>query len=385
MAVFLLGCVVMGLIGQARGARRTARRALESAERAERLAADAVSALAELRAAERSAAVREAVREAVPVDRVVLTKAPAPGREQLMAVLHTELVQVLGRRAADELRALPVAAPVDAVPADAVPAVAVPVDAVPVDAVPVVAVPADAVPRPAPPAEGDLPRLVPVTGPRDSVGGLPEARPGERFHYSGVRTGEGEEEFPIDWPEPGAVAIAEVVVEAEFMVTVVPMTRTRTRVHTHPRVAAAWGYEGQIRARGLLTQEMTHLKVESREGASSWSVWLRGPSELDELLDERQGSGSPILAVRPRGPVEVVAHAKSRSWSLRFVCGCWAGDKCACTTRGLGYTTNYVSACGEAIEVLTVPRPGLLVVTMDEETDPWRLRVRAVGSERDED
>ncbi|WP_280689647.1 hypothetical protein [Kitasatospora sp. GAS204B] len=337
MDTFLLGCAVVGVIAHGTRVAKSERRAAQSA-------AEAAAALAEIKAI-RAAAV------------VSLTKAPLPGRQQQLAVLHSELVQVLGRRAASELRA----APVDAVPQDVVPA-------------------------PAPSGGDGLARLTPAGGPRDSAGPVPQRQADERFHYSGVLTAASEEEYPIEWPEPGAVAIAEVAAEAKQL-TIVPMTRTRTRVHTHSKLAYVFDYEGQVRTRGVLTPDMTHLKVQSEKGGATWSVRLLAPSELDELVDERRGTGSPILAVRPQTPVEVVVHAKSSSsWSIEFVCGCWAGDECACTTgRELGYVARTVSASYEAIEVLTVLRPGLLVVKMHEDTDPWHLRIRDVNSELYED
>ncbi|MGF1425142.1 hypothetical protein [Kitasatospora sp. LaBMicrA B282] len=352
--LLLLGCAVVVLAARLSIVQRTAQRALATAEEAKRVAA-ARPAAAQAKAA-----------------RVVLTKAPAADRTGQLAVLHTDLVQVLGRRAAQEL-----------------PAAARAVAAAPVSAAvrpSAASVPRDAVPVPASPADDGLPRLSVVSGPQDRVTAVPQAQPGERFHYAGVRTGPGEQEFRFEWPEPGAVAVAEAVVSTEGQASVTPMTRTATAVHTHDQLVRATQYSGTVRRRALLTPEATHLKVETQgTGQTEWSVRLLGPSELDELVDERSGAGRSMLMVRPAKPVELVVHAKSRSsWTVEFVCGCWAGPACSCKQpkQLSGYVAPKAFGTGEAIEVLTIPRPGLVIVHAYEESDPWQLKLRPLGAKK---
>jgi hypothetical protein len=80
--------------------------------------------------------------------------------------------------------------------------------------------------------------------------------------------------------------------------------------------------------------------------------------------------------------MEVLVHANSGSWNVEFVCGCWAGDKCACSKpKRLGYFAPSVWESGEGMAALILPRPGLLVGATDKEADPWRLRLRPIGSE----
>ncbi|MDH6134027.1 hypothetical protein P3T37_003426 [Kitasatospora sp. MAA4] len=284
----------------------------------------------------------------VPVGAVLLP--PAAARAALLASFHSAVLQLEERRLATE----PVPAPVDRVPLAA-----------------------------APVADDDgLLRLPTPSGPRDIGRPVPESDRGEPFLYVGRQDGEEtEEEMAIEWPEPGAIAVAEVAKRGDGYFMVNPMTRTRTRVETHSRLADGWGDQQD---RGLLTPDMTHLRVAGKGGPREWSVRLIGPSDLDELEQERQGTGDVFLAVRDAAPVELVAHIKSAHWSVKFVCGCWAGDKCACPKPD-HYQSPTISSSGEALKVLAVPRPGLLLLEVYQATDPWRLRLRAVGSERDED
>ncbi|WP_327068443.1 hypothetical protein [Kitasatospora sp. NBC_01302] len=99
--VYFLILVSLALALRASRATRAAKQAAASAAQAQRLVAELTAA-------------------ATPAP-VSLGKPRTPGRAELRAVLYTDLVQVLGRRAAAELSSRP--APVDAVPA--------PVDAVP--------------------------------------------------------------------------------------------------------------------------------------------------------------------------------------------------------------------------------------------------------------
>ncbi|MDH6141210.1 hypothetical protein P3T35_003227 [Kitasatospora sp. GP30] len=213
---------------------------------------------------------------------------------------------------------------------------------------------------------------------------MPQARRGERFHYSGVTEGKTVDEFPIEWPEPGAVAMAIATARSsDERLSITPMTRTRSRIRTHDSILDTWGFEdGPTRRRTVLGTDITHLKVEGLGGRAEWSVQLVGPADLEELVDEREGTGDVVLAVRPEAPVEVVVHANSDGWGLRFVCGCWAGDECACERpKGLEWFPDSIYETGEAMATLVIPRPGLLVCDLQQPTDPWRLRLRPLGSE----
>ncbi|WP_035798578.1 hypothetical protein [Kitasatospora mediocidica] len=279
---------------------------------------------------------------------------PAAARIALLSSFHSAAVQLEERRRDTE----PAPTPVDRVPTAAAPA-------------------------PVPVSDDDgLLRLPTPAGPRDVVRPVPESDQGDPFLLTGRQDGEEtEEEFRIEWPEPGAVAVAEVAKRGSGYFAIHPMTRTRTQVDTHSTLAAGWGDQ---QSRGLLTPDMTHLKVAGMQGPREWSVRLVGPSDLDELDQERQGTGDVFLRVQRGNRVELVAHVKSEGWSLTFVCGCWAGDKCACR-KPQAYLPGSVSSSGEATKVLTISRRGLVILKVAKVTDPWRLRLRAAGSERDAD
>lgn len=144
----------------------------------------------------------------------------------------------------------------------------------------------DAVPEPKP---EPAPEPAPVrkarpkrTGaaPQDSLDRVPKAVPGERFEYSGLFTGKREERIPIDWPEPGAVAVVEAIGMAEDHLTGYPMTRDER----HNRFLWASSHSrAPVRARALLTRGMTHVELRAGDGVTEWFVRLLGPSELDEL------------------------------------------------------------------------------------------------------
>ncbi|MFG3055287.1 hypothetical protein ACGFZP_30670 [Kitasatospora sp. NPDC048239] len=238
-----------------------------------------------------------------------------------------------------------------------------------------------ATPAPTPVDEDGLPRLTATTGPLDGPGPVPQRQEGERFHYSGRTDEPTELEFPIERPEPGVVAVALVEATTKSSLSITPMVRTRTRVDTHSSLLYVASYHGRGRSRRVLAGDVTHLKVEAGR-RSEWSVRLYAPTEVDELLGEREGFGETVLAVRPGDPTEVVIHAKSSSWHAQFVCGCWRDDDCECPSpKGLpSWFRTYISAYGEAMRVVTLPRPGLFVLHTDKPTDPWRLQVRPYGS-----
>ncbi|GAB2710231.1 hypothetical protein [Kitasatospora kifunensis] len=370
--VVLLAFVALVFAVEASLANKAARRAAASAAEAKQLVAELTSAMAPRG------------------ERVALTKPRVPGRAELNAVLHTELVQLLGRRAAAEL-------PLRAAPVDAVPVAAAPVLVAPVLVAPVAPAPVDAVPVPVPvpvaaaaatataaTTDDGLPRLPAVTGPVDSVGPIPRRLSGERFHYAGVHDGSAEElEFPIEWPGPDAIAVTMAQGFGERNLMIRPMTRTRSRIRTHDKILDVYSAGG--RAWGVLTRDVTHLQVAAPEGHCEWSVRVLGPTELDELVDERSGAGDTMLAIRREGPTEVVIHVKSVVWRAEFICGCWRGADCDCPTpEEFGYLPRSVSGIGESLEVLTIPRPGLLWLERLESSAPWRLRLRPVGSESDE-
>ncbi|MED7952909.1 hypothetical protein [Streptomyces sp. BE303] len=245
-------------------------------------------------------------------------------------------------------------------------------------------------PEDSPVTDDGLPRLDRVPVPRDRPGPVPRRREGERHHYSGVWDKPTEREFPIERPEPEAVTIALVEASAEHgHVTITPMTRTPTRVETHANLLFHYSATERGTARTVVSRDVTHLKVES-SGDCEWSVRLFGPSEIDELLRERDGSGDAVLMVRPDAPAELVVHVNSSSWQVRFVCGCWRADRygtCKCplppgwTSRG----STFASASGEAMRTVAVPRPGLLVLRTSEPTDPWRLHLRPRGPEQEDE
>ncbi len=278
----------------------------------------------------------------------------ATTRGSVLASFHSALVQLETRRAT---------APTDARPADAPPADALPGDG--------------------------LLRLAPSAAPNDAAALVPAARDGERFHYHGSATGEAatEEEFPIDWPEPGAVAVAEITARTAGRLTVTPMTRTLDRVRTHEAIIDAWFSRADqvLRVRRPVPREMTHLKVTGKDGDHAWSIHLLGPSDLDELAEQRQGNGTEVLAVTSGTPVQVMCHVKSGNfWTVEFLCGCWAGTACRCGTPADRDLATSVYGGGEGAELLTVPRPGLLVIHVANSDDPWKLTTRPVGAEPDQ-
>jgi hypothetical protein len=344
MATVAFLFAVVGLVLAVR-ARRDATTGLQLAEEAvERLESE----LAQLKQLRPALSV-EAV-PAVPAAQPASARQPVPvGRDTLLAVVHHQLAGLEQRRRATQ-----------AAPA-----------------------PQDRVPRL--PVDGDgLPRLAAThAGPLDAAAGVPQAGPGEPFHYSGTVEGDTVDEFAIDWPEPGApaMAIATGKVEKDYL-TITGMTRTRSRITTHNRIITGWPDNGVVRRRSLLATDMTHFKVESHGGRADWSVQLVGPADLDRLVDEREGNGSYVLAVAPGQPMEALVHANSSSWTVEFVCGCWAGDDCECSKpEELGWFDPWIHQSGEGMCTLIVPRPGLLVGQLDEEADPWRLRLRPIGSE----
>ncbi|MFE9424602.1 hypothetical protein ACFYNO_16710 [Kitasatospora sp. NPDC006697] len=346
---FLVGLAGLVTALLTRGqAKKAIARAEAAAATAERAAREVVSAAVEARALPERTAKANA--KALPAPVVMTKRRPAPiGRDTLLAVVHHQLATLEHRRRAE-------------LPA-----------------------PADAVPGAAGPFRGEdgLPRLAPAAGPRDVPTTVPQRHDGEPFHWSGTFTERGIEEFPIDWPQPGKAAMALVTAKAaQQYLTVTPMTRTRSRVATHAVLLNAFSSDGLVRRRALLTPEMTHLKVEGRGGLGEWSVQLVGPADLERLLDQREGTGSTVLALPQGTPLELVVHANSSSWHWEFVCGCWAGEDCVCPPpEGLDWFSRMLSGNGEGMGTLVIPRPGLLVGELDGEQDPWRLRLRPLGSE----
>ncbi len=385
---FLLGGLVAALILRRPDApaRKAGAAAVAAAERAATAAASAVVSASTAAGAAGSAALAaaQAATDAASAAKQragVTAAAKAPARVPAAAAAPAALRKPRAAKAAPK-DAVPVpatpAAPTDAVPTPAAPAALAKARTAPADARPVVTSPVAA-----PKEEDGLLRFIPVELPKDALVIAPEPYRGERFHYAGSQTGKAatEQEFAIDWPQPGAVAVAEITARLTGRVEIVPMTRTRDRVETHSALLDQQG--GTHRRRALLTRDMTHLKVKGEDGARQWSVRLFGPADLGELVEERQGNGQEILAVRGETPVEVMAHFLSGYWSVWFVCGCWAGQRCKCQTPSslakLGYLKTSISGSHEGAEALVVPRPGLLVIGHAEPKDQWVLRTRPLG------
>jgi hypothetical protein len=250
---------------------------------------------------------------------------------------------------------------------------------------------------------GDVPRTRPkpartprftrsaVVGavPQDAVPPLPKLSRRGPFTYSGVQDGakETEEVFAIGWPEPGTAAVAEVAVRAtrQAFLSISPLTRTANRVRTHDRLTGGWAVVHK--SLGLVTRDVTHLRVNGRGGRREWAVRLLSPAEIESLPPTRSGRGSTVFAVRDETPVELVAEVASNDWSVTFACGCWSVGPCDCPVPAVwsGYPNRTIASTGTSTErttnVLAVPRPGLIVVRVAAETDPWQLRLRAAGSE----
>ncbi|MFJ9608208.1 hypothetical protein ACIRS1_17910 [Kitasatospora sp. NPDC101176] len=240
--------------------------------------------------------------------------------------------------------------------------------------------PAPTTPLPARPVDDGLPRLGPA-GPRDTPGTVPRRTDDNPFHHTGVWDEDTDHEFPIELPEPGAVAMVEVTAKSSKHVRIVPMTRTPTRVDTHRTLLYVSASDGTERTRTVLSRDVTHLKVDA-QGRSEWSVRLYGPSETDELTGTREGTGEIVVALRPDAPSELLLHVDSSSWGAEFICHCWRWDKvnrdtCRCAApEGLPrWFSSMVYLQGEGMRTLVIPRPGLLKLHTDKPTDPWRLRL----------
>ncbi|MDH6112392.1 hypothetical protein P3T36_003803 [Kitasatospora sp. MAP12-15] len=331
VATFLLGCLVTAQILRPRRDAET-RAALEAATKAALTAAAAADA------------ARAALGPA-PARAVRLVKQAPVDRAGALASVHSALLQLEARRAAE---------PADAVPADG------------------------------------LARLAPA-GPQDARHLVVEPSHGEPFHYAGTRTEDTEtvEEIPIELPQPGAPAVAEVIVAAGGHLKINPMIRTRDRVRTLDEIVEVWDKPSPQRIRVLLDREATHLKVTGNYGKRAWSVRLSAPAELAELEGEGEGTGTDLFLLNVPAPREVAVHIEtSRSWSARFVCGCLAGSDCACgakeDSRLRGTAELLVHGTGEGLDVLCVPRPGLVVVTAAADAR-WLLRLRPVGGDGPED
>ncbi|WP_031068479.1 hypothetical protein [Streptomyces sp. NRRL WC-3742] len=223
-----------------------------------------------------------------------------------------------------------------------------------------------------------------AAAPQDAVP-IPEGTRSSEPLY-GVQDGakETEESFAVVLPEPGAAAVAEVMVRASerAFLSISPLTSTAERTRTHDRLTGGWAVVH--RSLGLVTRDVTHLRVNGRGGRREWAVRLLRPSELESLPPTCTGKGSTVFAVRDEAPAELVAEVASDDWSVTFACGCWAVGPCDCPVPSpwSGYPARTITT-GAATEwptnVLAVPRPGLIVVRVAAETDTWRLRLRAAG------
>ncbi|SDT31357.1 hypothetical protein SAMN05216371_1862 [Streptomyces sp. TLI_053] len=233
--------------------------------------------------------------------------------------------------------------------------------------------PSAATPRPEP-SRPKHQRSARSTAPRDAVpvpGGKPSAGP-----FSGAQDGaeETEERFRVALPVPGAAAVAELTVrlsERAFL-SISPLTSTAERTRTHDRLTGGWAVSH--RSLGLITADVTHLRVNGRGGPREWTVRLLPPSEVESLPPTCSGRGSTVFAVRDHAPAELVAEVASDDWSVSFACGCWATGPCDCPVPSAwsGYPDRTITtgaATGRPANVLAVPRPGLVVVGVAAETD----------------
>lgn len=189
---------------------------------------------------------------------------------------------------------------------------------------------------------------------------------------------------PIDRPEPGRLAIAEIDVP----------NRTELRIETTRNAGGDLEKVDELvdgskphHGRHLLTTEATHLRVLATELAP-WSVQVSPLSAAIPLGAEWRGTGSEVLSWNG-GPAELTVRADTQYYCwVDFVCACMVGgDTCRCEKpkwpAGVdGWRTN-ASGVGLKNVTMVLPRPGCLRLRVNGTPVHWQLRTRLIPEAAD--
>ncbi|MCO6004572.1 hypothetical protein NE236_06230 [Actinoallomurus purpureus] len=208
--------------------------------------------------------------------------------------------------------------------------------------------------------------------------GKPEEETGERFLTTG--RGPGTTEFLIDRPEPGRLALVELVAEGDGNLFVSPVVRTEdeTRVNGHSVLD-----HSPYRGRRPLRPWVTHLRVETTERGQRWSARVRPITSAPPLGSEWRGECDEVLFY-DGGPALLTVQIKTKEfWNVTFVCGCLRDRDCTCRpprwhagTPGSNYDHS-VSGTHDGMQTLRLPRRGYLILRCRDRSE-WYLSTRPV-------
>lgn len=196
----------------------------------------------------------------------------------------------------------------------------------------------------------------------------PERPTGERFLF----TGTGPAEFMIDRPEPGRMAIAEVIADGSYILR--PITRTEEILERHSDLARYYA-DDATDSRLLLRPAYTHLMMEPHSEDTRWSVRIRSTADARLLDTEHQGRNPEVLAYTG-GPADLTVQVQG-DWRVDFWHRCPDGDwssTCSCLSRisPKGVSTR-ASGVGEGRTKMWLPGPGL--IRLDGTCRAWSLHV----------